>query len=82
MKHDKASPSIPTITDSSKGSYNDSQGKIFATVGTAGERGAVYHYDSKNRYIVSRYEGYGSLGIGIAVNKIVAKFYSDNHGSV
>ena len=49
MKHDKASPSIPIITNSIKGSYNDPQGKIFATVGTAGE--AVYHYESPIVYI-------------------------------
>ena len=80
MKYDKASPSIPIITSSSKGSYNDPQGRIFATVGTAGE--SVYHYDSKSQYIVTQYEGYGFLDIEIARNKLVAKFYSDIDGSV
>ena len=80
MKYDKASPSVPVITSSSKGNYNDPQGEIFATVGTAGA--SVHHYNSKSRYIVTQYEGYGFLDIDIAGNKLVAKFYSDNDGSV
>jgi hypothetical protein len=80
MKYNKASPSIPMITSSSKGSYTDPQGEIFATVGTAGE--SIYHYNSKSQYIVTQYEGYGFLDIDIARNKLVAKFYSDIDGSV
>jgi predicted phosphodiesterase len=80
MKYNKASPSIPMITSSSKGSYTDPQGEIFATVGTAGE--SIYHYNSKSQYIVTQHEGYGFLDIDIARNKLVAKFYSDSDGSV
>jgi predicted phosphodiesterase len=80
MKYDKASPSIPIITNSSKGNYTDPQGEIFATVGTAGR--SIYHYDSKNSYIVTQYEGFGFLDIDITGNKLVAKFYSNNDGSV
>jgi predicted phosphodiesterase len=80
IKYDKPSPSTPIITSSIKGSYNDPQGQIFATVGTAGQ--SIYHYDSKSRYIVTQYEGYGFLDIDIAGNKLVAKFYSNNDGSV
>jgi hypothetical protein len=80
IKYDKVSPSKPIITSSSKGSYNDPEGQIFATVGTAGR--SVYHYDSKSWYIVTQYEGYGFLDIDIAGNKLVAKFYSNNDGSV
>ena len=80
MKYDKTSPSIPIITSSSKGSYNDPQGQIFATVGTAGQ--SVYHYGSKSWYIVTQYEGYGFLDIDIAGNRLVAKFYSNVDGSV
>jgi calcineurin-like phosphoesterase family protein len=80
MKYQKASPSIPIITNSSKGNYTDPQGEIFATVGTAGE--SIYHYKSKSQYIVTQYEGYGFLDIDIARNKLVAKFYSDIDGSV
>ena len=80
MKYNKASPSIPIITNSSKGNYTDPQGEIFATVGTAGE--SIYHYKSKSQYIVTQYEGYGFLDIDIARNKLVAKFYSDIDGSV
>jgi predicted phosphodiesterase len=80
MKYDKASPSVPIITSSSKGSYNDTLGQIFATVGTAGE--SAYHYDSKSQYIVTQYEGHGFLDIGISGDKLVAKFYSDIDGSV
>jgi 3',5'-cyclic AMP phosphodiesterase CpdA len=80
MKYDKLSPSTPFITSSSKGSYNDPQGQIFATVGTAGQ--SIYHYGSESWYIVTQYEGYGFLDIDIAGNKLVAKFYSNNYGSV
>jgi predicted phosphodiesterase len=80
IKYHKSSPSIPIITSGSKGSYNDPQGQIFATVGTAGR--SIYHYDSKSWYIVTQYEGYGFLDIDIAGNKLVAKFYSNNDGSV
>jgi 3',5'-cyclic AMP phosphodiesterase CpdA len=80
MKYDKATPSVPVITSSSKGNYNDPQGEIFATVGTAGK--SVYHYNSKSPYIVTQYEGYGFLDIDIAGNKLVGKFYSDNDDSV
>jgi hypothetical protein len=80
IKYDKASPSTPTITSTSKASYNDPEGEIFATVGTAGR--SIYHYESKNSYIVTQYENYGFLDIDIAQNKLVAKFYSNNDGSV
>jgi predicted phosphodiesterase len=81
LKYDKANPSVPIITNSSKENYyNDTQGQIFATIGTAGQ--SVIHYDSKSWYIVTQYEGYGFLDIDIAGNKLVAKFYSNNDGSV
>jgi predicted phosphodiesterase len=80
MKYHKANPSIPIITSGSKESYNDPQGQIFATVGTGGR--SVYHYDSKSWYIVTQYEGYGFLDIDITGNRLVAKFYSNNDGSV
>ena len=80
MKYHKSNPSIPIITSGSKESYNDPQGQIFATVGTGGR--SVYHYDSKSWYIVTQYEGYGFLDIDITGNRLVAKFYSNNDGSV
>jgi predicted phosphodiesterase len=80
IKYNKPSPSTPIITSSSKGSYNDPQGQIFATVGTAGR--SIYQYDSKSWYIVTQYEGYGFLDIDISGNRLVAKFYSNNDGSV
>jgi 3',5'-cyclic AMP phosphodiesterase CpdA len=80
MKYNKASPSIPIITNSNKGNYTDPEGEIFATVGTAGR--SIYHYDSKNSYIVTQYEDYGFLDINIVENKLVGKFYSDIDGSV
>jgi predicted phosphodiesterase len=81
LKYDKANPSVPIITNNSKENYyNYTQGQIFATVGTAGQ--SVIHYDSKSLYIVTQYEGYGFLDIDIAGNKLVAKFYSNNDGSV
>jgi predicted phosphodiesterase len=81
LKYDKANPSVPIITNNSKENYyNYTQGQIFATVGTAGQ--SVIHYDSKSLYIVTQYEGYGFLDIDITGNKLVAKFYSNNDGSV
>jgi predicted phosphodiesterase len=80
MKYNKANPSIPIITSGSKGSYNDPEGQIFATVGTAGR--SIYHYDSKSWYIVTQYEGYGFLDMDIIANRLVAKFYSNNDASV
>jgi predicted phosphodiesterase len=80
LRYEKSSPSIPIITSTSKGSYNDPQGQIFATAGTAGR--SIYHYDSKSWYIVTQYEGYAFLDIDIAGNKLVAKFYSNNDGSI
>jgi predicted phosphodiesterase len=80
MKYDKASPSIPIITNSSKGNYADPQGEIFATVGTAGRH--LHPYESKSEYVVTQYEGFGFLDIDIEGNKLVAKFYSNNDGSV
>jgi predicted phosphodiesterase len=77
---DVGNPATPIITSTSKASYNDPEGQIFATVGTAGK--SIYHYDSKNSYIVTQYENYGFLDIDIAQNKLVAKFYSNNDGSV
>jgi hypothetical protein len=80
MKYHQANPSIPIITNCSKGSYNDPQGEIFATVGTAGQ--PVDHYGSKSSYIVTQYEAYGFLDIDIAGNRLVAKFYSNIDGSI
>ena len=80
MKYDKASRSIPIITNTSKGNYTDPQGEIFVTVGTAGE--SIYHYKNKSQYIATQYEGYGLLDIDIAGNRLMAKFYSDTDGSV
>jgi hypothetical protein len=80
IKYDRVTPSTPIITSSSKGSYDDPEGQIFATVGTAGR--SIYHYDSKSRYIVTQHEGYGFLDIDIAGNNLVAKFYSNDDGSV
>ncbi len=80
MKYNKSNPSIPVITSNNSGSYNDPQGQIFATVGTAGR--SVYLYDSKAEYIVTQYEGYGFLDIDIDTNNLVAKFYSNSDGSI
>jgi Calcineurin-like phosphoesterase len=80
IKYDRISPSTPIITSSSKGSYNDPEGQIFATVGTAGR--SIYPYFSKSSYIVTQYEDYGFLDINIVENRLVAKFYSNNDGSV
>ena len=80
IKYNKANPSLPIITSGSKLTYNDPQGQIFATVGTAGR--SIYHYDNKSSYIVRQYEGYGFLDINIAGNTLVAKFYSNSDGSV
>jgi predicted phosphodiesterase len=80
IKYDTSTPSTPIITSTSKASYNDPQGQIFATVGTAGE--SIYHYSSKSSYIVTQYEGYGFLDINISGSTLVAKFYSNSDGSV
>jgi predicted phosphodiesterase len=80
MKYHQANPSIPIITNYSNGSYNDPQGEIFATVGTAGQ--SVDHYVNKSSYIVTQYEAYGFLDIDIAGNRLVAKFYSNIDGSI
>ena len=80
IKYNKSSPSTPIITSSSKGSYTDPQGEIFVTIGTGGQ--SLYHYTSKNSYIVTQYEGYGFIDINISGSTLVAKFYADSDGSV
>ncbi|MDQ3903166.1 MAG: metallophosphoesterase [Thermoproteota archaeon] len=80
IKYNKSSPSTPIITSSSKGSYTDPQGEIFVTIGTGGQ--SLYHYTSKNSYIVAQYEGYGFLDINISKNALIAKFYSNSDGAV
>jgi predicted phosphodiesterase len=80
IKYDNVSASTPIITSNSTGSYNDPEGQIFATVGTAGV--SIHHYDRKSSYIVTQYEEYGFLDIDIVGNNLVAKFYSNNDGSV
>jgi predicted phosphodiesterase len=80
IKYNKSNPSDPIITNSSKGSYNDPEGQIFATVGTAGH--SLIHYESKSSYIVTQYEQYGFLDLDIEGNKLMGRFYSNNDGSV
>jgi hypothetical protein len=80
IKYHKANPSVPIITSSNKGSYNDPQGQIFVSVGTAGQ--SLYHYDNKSSYIVTQYEGYGFLDMNISRNALIAKFYSNSDGAV
>jgi hypothetical protein len=80
IKYDKSTPSTPIVTSTSKGSYNDPQGQIYATVGTGGQ--SIYHYSSKSSYIVTQYEGYGILDINISGSTLAAKFYSNSDGSV
>ncbi len=80
IKYNTANPSAPIITSSSKGSYTDPQGEIFVTIGTGGQ--SLYHYTSKNSYIVTQYEGYGFLDINISKNALIAKFYSNSDGAV
>jgi predicted phosphodiesterase len=52
---------IPTSTNGK--TYVDPEGQIFATVGTGGQ--SIMEFDGKNPYIVTQYEGYGFLDIGI-----------------
>jgi predicted phosphodiesterase len=80
IKYNESSPATPIITNNNKGSYNDPQGAIFVTVGTAGR--SLHHYDSKIWYIVTQYEGYGFLDIDIAGNKLVGTFYANSDGAV
>jgi predicted phosphodiesterase len=80
IKYDKSTPSTPIVTSTSKGSYNDPQGQIYATVGTGGQ--SIYHYSSKSSYIVTQYEGYGILDINISGSTLSAKLYSNSDGSV
>ena len=77
---DVGNPATPIKTSSETQNYVNPDGIIFATVGTAGK--SIYHYDSKNSYIVTQYENYGFLDINIVENRLVARFYSNNDGSV
>jgi predicted phosphodiesterase len=74
LKYNESSPSTPIITNNSKGSYNDPQGEIFITAGTAGQ--SSYSFN-KIYYIVTQSERFGFLDIDIAGNKLVGTFYSN-----
>ncbi|HKI10093.1 MAG TPA: metallophosphoesterase [Nitrososphaeraceae archaeon] len=76
----EGNPATPIVTTRETRNYNDPEGQIFATVGTAGR--SIYPYFSKSSYIVTQYEDYGFLDINIVENRLVAKFYSNNDGLV
>ncbi|MDQ3903019.1 MAG: hypothetical protein M3247_05105 [Thermoproteota archaeon] len=80
IKYDNANPAAPIIMNNSRASYNDPEGQIFATVGTAGP--SIYHYTNKSSYIVTQYEGFSFLDLNIHRNKPIVKFYSNSDGSI
>jgi predicted phosphodiesterase len=75
LKYNESSPSTPVITNNSTGSYNDPEGEIFVTAGTAGQ--SSYSF-SKIYYIVTQSERLGFLDIDLVGNKLVGTFYSNS----
>ncbi len=80
IKYVNTNPAAPIITNSSRASYDDPEGQISATAGTAGA--PIYHYTSKSSYITMQYEGFGFLDLNIHRNNLISKFYSNSDGAV
>jgi predicted phosphodiesterase len=76
----EGNPATPIVTSTSKSSYSDFQGQIYATVGTGGK--GIYTWDGKSSYIVTQYNGHGFLDIDIVDNKLTARFYANSDGSI
>lgn len=79
LLYNKSNPAAPIITEKSTGSYNDPQGEIFITVGTAGA--SKYNYNKLMYYSAIFSNRYGFLDIDIAGNKLVGTFYINSNSS-
>jgi hypothetical protein len=75
---------LPIVTDNNTTNYNDPEGQIFATVGTAGQYDRSYELKGKAPYIVTQHVGFGILNIDVINNgkTLSAKFYENSDGIV
>jgi glucose/arabinose dehydrogenase len=84
MKYNKDNPDDPVITtdNNNRNTYTNSEGPIFATVGTGGA--TLFNLTGKAPYIAAQHVGYGILNIDIINNgkTLNAKFYEDVNGIV
>jgi hypothetical protein len=81
---DESDSPIPTSTNGE--TYVDPEGQIFVTVGTGGH--SIYPFHGKNPYIVTQFEGYGFLDIGITTTndgggkRLVGTYYDNDGGEI
>jgi hypothetical protein len=81
---DESDSPIPTSTNEL--TYVDPEGQIFAIVGTGGQ--SIHSFDGKNPYVVTQFEGYGFLDIGITTTddggekRLVGTFYDNDGGEI
>ena len=74
--------STPIITDTSTIYYRNTEGEIFATVGTGGQ--GIYDFVEKDPYIIAQYEWFGFLNVNVINNDnnngttLNVKYYTDD----
>jgi predicted phosphodiesterase len=80
LKYNSANPGSPIKTATNAKYYQNIDGTIFATVGTAGQ--SPYSFSSKAPFIVSQYRGYGFMDLSIGSTTLAAKFYANSDGTI
>jgi Calcineurin-like phosphoesterase len=82
IQYDPASPSSPTITDSSTGTYDDPKGVIYVTVGTGGA--SESKYSDEKAYSIIQWIGHGFLNIDVVNNGLTMNgtLYSNDDDTV
>jgi calcineurin-like phosphoesterase family protein len=74
--------SKPIITDTNTTYYRNTEGEIFATVGTGGQ--GIYDFVGKDPYIIAQYEWFGFLNVNVINNDnnngttLNIKYYTDD----
>jgi hypothetical protein len=80
---DESDSPIPT-TSTNEETYVNPDGQIFVIVGTGGQ--SIHAFDGKNPYVVTQFEGYGFLDIGITNDggekRLVGTFYDNDGGQI
>ena len=79
---DSASPSNPTITDRSTGTYDDPTGVIYITIGTGGADESKY--SDVKAYSITQWIGHGFLNIDVVNNGLTMNgtLYSNDDDTV
>jgi len=81
IKYNEKDTSNPIIADKNKGEYNNTDGRIFAIIGTAGAD--LHNFTGQAPYVVEQFQRFGFLDVNITDDGRIMEgtFYENRHGT-